>query len=146
VLKESGSGGAHQSSQVQQEVWNSGPGQPWQKARPYCQNNQSKKSWRHGSCGVVHVVEHLPSNQWSPEFKHQYHQNPAQQNTQKSTSTVRPRYENSKEKKTARKRKDERWENMGIRNTFCFQEGKLQFYCRFISHIVKTLCMYIVYL
>jgi hypothetical protein len=30
---------------------NRGPGQPGQKVRTYLQNNQSKKSWRHGSSG-----------------------------------------------------------------------------------------------
>jgi hypothetical protein len=45
-----------------------GPGQPEQKVRPYFKNNQSQKSWRHGSSGRE------PAKQvQSPEFKPQYH-------------------------------------------------------------------------
>jgi hypothetical protein len=43
---------------VKQEDFN--PGQPGKKVRPYIQNNQSKKGWRH------EAVEHLPSKCEAP--------------------------------------------------------------------------------
>jgi hypothetical protein len=43
---------------------NHSPSQPGQKARPYFQNNQSKKGWRNGSSGraLSHRCEALSSN------------------------------------------------------------------------------------
>jgi hypothetical protein len=43
---------------------------PGQKARPYLQNNQRKKDWRHGSSGRV-----AASKTKGPEFSPQYHKN-----------------------------------------------------------------------